>query len=114
MAVVIRNINSNTSSSLGVNSFKKMYIANTSSSVEATVTIVLMQSGTGTVDSAHLLDSVKLPVGATIELDGWEQDSIYPDAGNWYDQQPIAATLRASAETGEYSIIMITNSTGTI
>lgn len=114
MAVVIRNINSNNSTSLGLNSFKKMYITNTSSSVEATVTIALMQSGIGTVDSAYLLDSVKLPVGVTIELDGWEQDLVYPDAGNWYDQQPISTALRASAETGEYSIIIVTNSTGTI
>ena len=114
MAVVIKNINSNTSTSLGVNSFKKMYITNTSSTVEAVVTIGLFQTGIGTVDNAYLLDSVKLPTGVTIELDGWEEDLVYPDAGNWYDQQPIPAVLRASAETGEYSIIMITNSIGTI
>jgi len=104
--LILRTINTNTANSLGIVSFNKMYITNTSSTTDAVFTLQLRQTGIGSglVDAA-ILNRVTIPVGVTIELDGYKLGPAYSGA-NIPNPVPLSVRLFATAVSGEVDLLI--------
>ena len=106
--LILRTINTNTANNLGISSFNKMYITNPSTVVgdNAIFTLQLMQTGIGSgLVDVKILSQVNIPVGVTIELDGYKQGPAYTGA-DIPNPVPLSVRLFATAHTGEVDLLI--------
>tara|TARA_E500000318_G_scaffold9209_1_gene8532 strand:+ start:2474 stop:2815 length:342 start_codon:yes stop_codon:yes gene_type:complete len=104
--LILRTINTNTANSLGINTFNKMYVTNTSSTTDAVFTLELKQTGSvsNPVEIA-VVNRVTIPVGVTLELDGYKEGPVY--TGDVIPNViPLSVLLYATAVSGEVDLLI--------